>query len=84
MRSALSMLVSAALVARAGVSGHQSTLGLAGGAVLVAAAGVTWRHGAMVERHPHHRTPTQAHAFRLLTAATLFIAAVSIVVAMSL
>jgi hypothetical protein len=84
MRSALSMLVSAGLVARAGVSAHQSAVGLAGGAVSVAVAIVTWRHAEMSARQAQLRAPTQAPPFRFLAAATLLIAAVSLVVAVAL
>jgi uncharacterized membrane protein YidH (DUF202 family) len=85
MRSALSMLACAGLVARAGVSGHHVGLGLAAAVVLVAVAVavavVTWRHGEMVGRQPAIRVPTQTRAFRLLTVSTLLVAAVSLVVA---
>jgi hypothetical protein len=84
MRSALSMLACAGLVARAGASGHDVGLGLAAAVVLVAVAVVTWRHGEMVGRQPAIRVPTQMRAFRLLTVSTLLVAAVSLVVACAL
>ena len=81
LRSALSMTVSAALVARAGLSAHQALLGLSAGAALAAAAVMTWRRGETLEQELQLHIVTQTRAFRRLTIVTLLIAAVSIAVA---
>jgi uncharacterized membrane protein YidH (DUF202 family) len=83
-RSALSMTVSAALIARAGLSAHQALLGLSAGAVLVAAALTTWRRGEILGQDLQLHTVTHTGAFRQLTGATLLTAAISIAVAAAL
>jgi hypothetical protein len=84
MRSALSMTVSAALVARAALSAHQALLGLSAGAVLIAAALTTWRRGEITEQGLQVHVLTHARGFRQLTAATLLLAAISIAIAAAL
>jgi uncharacterized membrane protein YidH (DUF202 family) len=82
-RSALNMAASGTLIARAGFVAHLDALGVASAIAMATIALLTWRHGqaiygdrGLAGSFPHH----QPGALGLLTAATVLIAAVAIVV----
>jgi uncharacterized membrane protein YidH (DUF202 family) len=86
-RSALNMSASGVLIARAAFAGHLDALGVASAVVMAGLALGTWAHGRAIYLDrgraggfPHH----QAGAFGLLTAATLLIAAVAVVVSIAI
>lgn len=86
-RSSLNMAASGALIARAGFTANLDALGIATGLAMATMAYLTWRHGRTIYRQrgragafPHH----QPGALGLLTTATLFTAAVAIVVTIAI
>jgi uncharacterized membrane protein YidH (DUF202 family) len=86
-RSALSLLASGTLIARAAFVANLVALGIASGAAMAALALITWRHGRAIYRvraltgpHPHHQTG----ALGFLTAVTLGTAIVAVVVTVAL
>jgi len=87
MRSALNMAASGALIARAGFSAHLDALGVSCAVAMAALAGLIWRHGQQLygERVGSTADPDpQTAAFGLLTAATLVVATVALVVSVAL
>ncbi len=77
------MAASGTLIARAAFVGDLPVLGLASAIAMAALALVTWHHGHLIyrERRGAGRSPPlQAVEFRLLTAATVVIAAIAILV----
>ena len=86
-RSALNMAASGTLIARAGFTAHLDTLGVASAIAMATVALLTWRHGQALYRdrsHPGMPPLQQTRAFGLLTAATLLIAMVAIVVTIAI
>lgn len=86
-RSALSLLASGTLIARAAFVARLDGLGVASAAAMALLAVITWRHGraiyhdrALTGPHPHHQTG----ALGFLTAATLGTAVVAVVVTVAL
>jgi len=77
------MAVSGTLIARAGFAAHLAMLGLASAIAIAALSLLTWRHGQAIyreRRRPGIPAQIQTGELRLLTAATLLIAAIAIVV----
>lgn len=86
-RSALNLLASGTLIARAAFVAKLDVLGVASGAAMAVLALITWRHGrviyanrALTGAHPHHQTG----ALGFLTAATLGTAVVAVIVTVAL
>ena len=82
-RSALTMAASGVLIARAAFVGHLRVLGVVSAVATAILSALTWRHGQAIYRE--RREPWMPHrvqmaAFGLLTAATVLIAAIAIVV----
>ena len=86
-RSALTMAASGALIARAAFVGHLPALGVVSAAAMAILAALTWRNGQAIYRERRETwTPRrlQMGAFALLTAATVLIAAIAIVVTIAI
>jgi uncharacterized membrane protein YidH (DUF202 family) len=86
-RSALNMAASGVLIARAAFAGHLAALGVASAVVMAGFALLTWGLGRAIYLDrgraggfPHH----QAGALGLLTAATMFVAVVAVVVSVAI
>jgi uncharacterized membrane protein YidH (DUF202 family) len=86
-RSALNMAASGTLIARAAFAAHLVALGIASAVAMGAMALFTWDHGRAIYRDrglaggfPHH----QPGALELLTAATLVIAFIAVVVTIAI
>ena len=86
-RSALSLVASGTLIARAAFVAGLSPLAIASAAVMAVLALLTWRHGraiyddrALTGPHPHHQTG----ALGFLTAATVGTAVVAVVVTVAI
>ena len=81
------MAASGVLIARAAFVGHLPALGVASAAAMAILAALTWRNGQATYRERREpRTPRrlQMAAFGLLTAATVLIAAIAIVVTIAI
>jgi len=81
------MAASGVLIARAAFVGHLAALGVACAIAMATLSALTWRHGQVIYRErgePHMPAPLQARAFGLLTAATVTIAAIAIVVTIAI
>ncbi len=86
-RSALNMAASGTLIARAGFTAQLDALGVAIAIVMATIALLTWRYGQTLyrDRGPGDTLPRQqAGALAALTAATMLIAAVALVVTIAL
>jgi uncharacterized membrane protein YidH (DUF202 family) len=87
-RSALTMAASGVLVARAAFVGHLPVLGVVSAVAMAVLSALTWRNGQAIYRE--RRRPSwmpqrlQTAAFGLLTAATVLIAAIAIVVTVAI
>jgi uncharacterized membrane protein YidH (DUF202 family) len=82
-RSALTMAASAVLIARAAFVGHLAWLGVVSAVAIATLSALTWRHGHVIygeRREPGMPQHLQTDAFAQLTAATVLIAAIAIVV----
>ena len=82
-RSALNMAVSGTLIARAAFEARLSALGIAAAFAAAVVSLLTWRHGEALYLERRRRGASarlQTHEFGLLTAATVVIAAIAIVV----
>lgn len=86
-RSALNVAASGALIARAGFTAHLDALGVTSAVAMATIAVMTWRHGQSLYRDrigPVMPPLRQTVALGLLTAATLLIAAVAIIVTIAI
>ena len=86
-RSALTMAASGVLIARAAFVGHLRALGVVSAVAMATLAALTWRHGQVIyreRREPRMPRHLQTAAFGLLTAATVLIAAIAIVVTIAI
>lgn len=85
-RSALNMAASGTLIARAGFTAQLAALGVAIAIVMATIALLTWRYGQTLyrDRGPGGTLHPQAGALAALTAATMLIAAVALVVTIAL
>ena len=81
-RSALTMAASGVLITRAAFVGHLAWLAVVSAVAIATLSVLTWHHGQVIYRE--HREPGMQRlrtvAFGLLTAATVLIASVAIVV----
>ena len=86
-RSALTMAASGVLIARAAFVGHLPVLGVVSAVAMAILAALTWRRGQVIyreRREPWTPRRLQMGAFGLLTAATVLIAAIAIVVTVAI
>jgi hypothetical protein len=86
-RSALNIAASGTLIARAAFVEHLSVLGVVTAVAMATLSALTWRHGQVIyrQRHPPGMTPhVQTSALGLLTAATVLIAAIAVIVTTAL
>ncbi len=77
------MAASGVLIARAAFVGHLAWLGVVSAVAIGTLSALTWRHGQFIYRERRERAMPQhlqTAAFGLLTAATVLIAAIAIVV----
>ena len=81
------MAASGVLIARAGFVGHVAALGIVSAIAITTLSALTWRHGQVIYRErreagmPQKR---QTGAFGRLTAATVLIASVAIVMTVAI
>ena len=86
-RSALTMAASGVLIARAAFVGRLPVLGVVSAVAMAILSALTWRNGQAIyreRREPWMPERLQAAAFGLLTAATVLIAAIAIVVTVAI
>jgi uncharacterized membrane protein YidH (DUF202 family) len=86
-RSALTMAASGVLIARAAFVGHLPGLGVVSAVGMAVLSALTWRNGQAIyreRREPWMPQRRQMAAFGLLTAATMLIAAIAIVVTVAI
>ena len=86
-RSALNMAASGTLIARAAFVEHLAVLGVATVVAMATLSALTWRHGQVTYRKRHHpgmESHVQTSAFGLLTKATVLIAAIAVIVTITL
>jgi uncharacterized membrane protein YidH (DUF202 family) len=86
-RSALAMAASGVLIARAAFVGHLRVLGVVSAVGMAMLAALTWRHGQAIyreRREPWMPQRLQTAAFGLLTAATVLIAVIAIMVTVTI
>ena len=86
-RSALTMAASGVLIARAAFVGHFPVLGVVIAVAMAILSALTWRNGQAIyreRREPWMHQRLQFAAFGLLTAATVLIAAIAIVVTVAI
>jgi uncharacterized membrane protein YidH (DUF202 family) len=86
-RSALTMAGSGVLIARAAFVGNLAVLGVACAVAMAILSALTWRNGQAIyreRREPWLPQRLQTTAFGLLTAATVLIAAIAIVVTVAI
>ena len=86
-RSALTMAASGVLIARATFVGHLPVLGVVSAVAMAILSALTWRNGQAIYRErrgPWMPKRRQTAAFGLLTAATVLIAAIAIVVTVAI
>lgn len=86
-RSALTMAASGVLIARAAFVGHLAVLGVVSAVAMAILSALTWRNGQAIyleRREPWMPQRLQMAAFCLLTAATVLIAAIAIVVTVAI
>lgn len=86
-RSALTMAASGVLIARAAFVGHLALLGVVSAIAMAILSALTWRNGQAIyreRREPWMPQRLQMAAFGLLTAATVLIAAIAIVVTVAI
>jgi uncharacterized membrane protein YidH (DUF202 family) len=86
-RSALTMAASGVLIARAAFVGHLPVLGVVGAVAMAISSALTWRNGQAIyrkRRQPGMPQRLQTVPFGLLTAATVLIAAIAIVVTVAI
>jgi uncharacterized membrane protein YidH (DUF202 family) len=86
-RSALNMAASGTLIARAAFAARLDVLGVAGAIAMATLAWLTWRHGREIyygRELSGAVTHPQTRALGLLTAATLLIALVAVVVTIAI
>ena len=86
-RSALTMAASGVLIARAAFVGHLAVLGVISAIAMAILSALTWRNGQAIyreRREPWMPQRLQLAAFGLLTAATVLIAAIAIVVTVAI
>jgi hypothetical protein len=77
------MAASGVLIARAAFVGHLAALGVVSAIAMATLSALTWRRGQVIyrdRREPGMPPNLQTGAFGLLTAATVLIAAIAIVV----
>ena len=82
-RSALTMAASGVLIARAAFVGQLAWLGVVSAIAMATLSALTWRHGQIIYRDRRESgmpQRLQTAAFAQLTAATVLIAAIAIVV----
>ncbi len=81
------MAASGVLIARAAFVGHLPELGVLSAVAMAILSALTWRNGQAIyreRRQPWMPQRLQTAAFGLLTAATVLIAAISIVVTIAI
>ena len=86
-RSALTMAASGVLIARAAFVGHLAALGVVSAVAMAILSALTWRNGQAIyreRREPWMPQRLQTTAFGLLTAATVLIAVIAIVVTVAI
>jgi hypothetical protein len=86
-RAALTVAPSGVLIARAAFVGHLPALGVVSAAAMAILSALTWRNGQATyreRREPWIPQRLQTAAFGLLTAATVLIAAIAIVVTIAI
>jgi uncharacterized membrane protein YidH (DUF202 family) len=86
-RSALTMAASGVLIARAAFVGHLPVLGVVSAVAMAILSALTWRNGQEIyreRRQPWMPQRLQTAAFALLTAATVLIGAIAIVVTIAI
>ena len=86
-RSALTMAASGVLIARAAFVGHLPVLGVVSAVAMAILSGLMWRNGQAIYRERREAwmpQRLQTTAFRLLTLATVVIAATAIAVTVAI